>query len=83
VGNSKVVGGIIVGVAIIAIIAAYSLNQEQPGVSNEIPSQTIPDSSVAISDSVVLTKNNSDYEIDEDGNKKYTISAGDAPIVPP
>jgi len=83
VGNSKVVGGIIVGVAIIAIIAAYSLNQEQPGVSNEIPSETIPDSSVAISDSATLTQNNQDYEVDEEGNKKYVISAGDAPTVPP
>ena len=80
-GNSKVVGGIIVGVAIIAIIAAYSLNQEQPGVSNEIPSETIPDSSVAISDSATLTQNNQDYEVDEEGNKKYIISASDSPTL--
>ena len=82
-GNSKVVGGIVVGIAIIAIIAVYSLNQEQPGVSNEIPSEIIQDSSVAISDSVTLTQNNPDYEVDEDGNKKYNISVGDAPVVPP
>ena len=82
-GNSKVVGGIVVGIAIIAIIAVYSLNQEQPGVSNEIPSETIQDSSVAISDSVTLTQNNPDYEVDEDGNKKYFISVSDDPVVAP
>ena len=82
-GNSKVVGGIIVGVAIIAIIAAYSLNQEQPGVSNEIPSETTQNSSVAISDSATLTQNNQDYEVDEEGSKKYIITAGDAPVVAP
>ena len=82
-GNSKVVGGIIVGVAIIAIIAVYSLNQEQPGVSNEIPSETTPNSSVAISDSATLTQNNQDYEVDEEGSKKYIITAGDAPVVAP
>jgi len=83
VGNSKVAGGIVVGIAIIAIIAVYSLNQEQPGVSNDIPSETVQDSSVGISDSVTLTQNNPDYEIDEDGNKKYSISVGDVPVVAP
>ena len=80
-GNSKVVGGIIVGVAIIAIIAAYTLNQDQPSVSNEIPLDTAQDSSVAVSDSATLDQNNEDYEINEDGTKRYTISVGDNPSV--
>lgn len=80
-GNSKAVGGIVVGIAIIVIIAVYALNQDQSGVSNEIPSEITQDSSVAISDSATLTNDNSNFIIDEDGNKKYVISAGDAPII--
>ena len=76
-GNSKAVGGIAIGIAIVAIIAVYALNQDQSGVSNEIEQ----DSTVDISDSATTTENNPDYEIDEEGNKKYTISAKDAPII--
>jgi len=73
-GNSKAIGGIAIGIAIVAIIAVYALNQDQSGVSNEIEQ----DSTVDISDSVTLTENNPDYEVDEEGKKKYSISAEDS-----
>jgi len=81
VGNSKAVGGIVVGIAIIAIIVVYAFNQEQENVSSEISVEPIQDSSVAISDSVTLTQNNPNYEIDEEGNKKYVISIIDVPVL--
>ena len=77
--NSKAVGGIVVGIAIIAIVALYAFNQEQENVSNEILVEPEEGGSVAISDSVTLTQNNPNYEIDEEGNKKYVISVIDVP----
>ncbi len=82
-GNSKVIGGIVVSIAVIAIIAMYTINQDQPGVSNGTQNENTQDSSVVISDSATVTKNNSDYEVDEEGNKKYIITASDAPIILP
>ena len=78
-GNSKAVGGIVVGIAIIAIVALYAFNQEQENVSSEISVEPEEGGSVAISDSVTLTQNNPNYEIDEEGNKKYDISVIDVP----
>ena len=78
--NSKVIGGIVIGIIII-IVAAYTLNQDQPSISNETPSEIAQDSSVAVSDSATLDQNNEDYEINEDGTKRYTISVGDNPSV--
>ncbi len=80
-GNSKAVGGIVVGIAIIAIIAVYALNQDQADESNEISIEPTHDSTVSISDSVTLTKNNPNYEVDEEGNKQYVISVGDSPTL--
>ena len=79
--NSKTLGGIIIGILIIAIIAIYALNQDQTEVLDDISIEPIQESSVSISDSVTLTKNNPDYEIDEEGNKKYIISAKDSPTI--
>ena len=76
--NSKVIGGIVIGI-IIVIVAAYALNQDQSSISNETPSEIVQDSSVAISDSAALNQNNQDFEINEDGTKRYTISVGDNP----
>ena len=76
--NSKVIGGIVIGI-IIVIVAAYALNQDQSSISNETPSEIVQDSSVAISDSAALDQNNQDFEINEDGTKRYTISVGDNP----
>ena len=76
--NSKAIGGIVIGI-IIVIVAVYALNQDQPSISNETPSEIVQDSSVAISDSAALNQNNQDFEIDEDGTKRYTISVGDNP----
>ena len=80
-GNSKAVGGIVVGIAIVAIIAVYASNQDQADESNEISMEIAQDSSVAISDSATLTKNNPNYEVDEEGNKKYVISVSDSPTI--
>ena len=79
--NSKTLGGIIIGILIIAIIAIYALNQDQTEVLDDISIEPIQESSVSISDSVTLTKNNPDYEVDEEGNKKYIISAKDSPTI--
>lgn len=79
--KSKAVGGIVVGIVIIAIVAVYAFNQEQANVSNEISVEPIQDSSVAISDSVILTQNNPNYETDEEGNKRYVISIIDVPAL--
>ena len=78
--NSKAVGGVVIGI-IIVIVAAYTLNQEQSSVSNEIPIEPTQDSSVP--DSATLTQNNQNYEIDEEGNKRYVISVSDSPVVTP
>jgi len=45
------------------------------------PESPIQDSSVAISDSVTLTQNNPNYEVDEEGNKRYVISVIDVPAL--
>ena len=79
--NSKTLGGITIGIVIIAIIAIYALNQDQTEVLDDISIVPTQESSVSISDSVTLTKNNPDYEIDEEGNKKYIISAKDSPTI--
>jgi len=80
VGNSKAVGGIVVGIAIVAIIAVYALNQDQADESNEISLEPAQDSA-SISDSATLTENNPNYEVDEEGNKQYVISSGDEPTL--
>ena len=79
--NSKTLGGITIGIVIIAIIAIYALNQDQTEILDDISIESTQESSVSISDSVTLTKNNPDYEIDEEGNKKYIISAKDSPTI--
>ena len=79
--NSKTLGGIIIGILIIAIITIYALNQDQTEVLDDISIEPIQESSVSISDSVTLTKNNPDYEVDKEGNKKYIISAKDSPTI--
>jgi len=79
--NSKAIGGIIV--VIVAIIAVYVFSQDQEDISDEISIEPIQDSSVSISDSATITKNNPNYEIDEEGNKKYFISVSDDPVVAP
>ena len=79
--NSKTLGGITIGIAIIAIIAIYALNQDQTEILDDISIEPTQESSLSISDSVTLTKNNPDYVIDEEGNKKYIISAKDSPTI--
>ena len=79
--NSKTLGGITIGIAIIAIIVIYALNQDQTEILDDISIEPTQESSLSISDSVTLTKNNPDYVIDEEGNKKYIISAKDSPTI--
>ena len=79
--NSKAVGGVAIGIVIVVVIAVYAFTQDQINVSNEISMETAQDSSVSISDSATLTKNNSDYTVDEEGNKRYTIIASDSPLL--
>ena len=74
--KSKAIGVIVV---IVIIIAVYALSQGQEDVSNEESIESVQDSSV--SDSVTLTQNNPDYEVDEEGNKRYTITVGDSPVL--
>jgi len=76
--NSKAIGVIVI---IVTIIAVYALSQDQEDVSNEKSIESAQDSSVSISDSVTLTQNNPDYEVDEEGNKRYSITASDSPTL--
>ena len=81
-GNSKAVGGIVVGIAIVAIIAVYALNQDQADESNEKSIEPTPDSA-SISDLATLTENNPNYTVDEEGNKKYVLTVTDTPSIKP
>ena len=76
--KSKAIGVIVI---IVTIIAVYALSQGQEDVSNEESVESVQDSSVSISDSVTLSQNNPDYEVDEEGNKRYTITVGDSPVL--
>ena len=71
--NSKAIGGIIVVVVIAIVAAAFAMN-EPDNMINE----------TEISDSATLNKEtvesgNPDYIIDENGIKRYVISAIDSP----
>lgn len=78
--NSKVIGGIIIAVSIIGIIYAISTSDGAPKTP-----YTESDTVVAIGDSATLEKNtidsdnNQNFTIDEDGVKRYTVSAVDTP----
>lgn len=79
--NFKVIGGIIASIAIIAIIAVTlsDSNQDTP-IPDTI--QADQQNTVSISDSAAVIKtpaNNTNYIIDENGNKKYFISVKDTP----
>ena len=79
--NSKAIGGIVGGIVIIGIIIALSNSNDDAETSN-LPEN---DSAIAISDSATVEKNivdaenNPNYSVDEDGVKRYTISAIDTP----
>lgn len=80
--NSKTIGGIIVGITIIGIIIVFASNSDQ---------DTMPDTPITqqpntttISDSATVVKNltnNTNYIIDENGNKQYVITASDSPTL--
>ncbi len=72
--NFKVIGPIIVG--IIIVIAIIALSNQGDIMDSDTSEQS---NEIEVSDSASLTTNNPDYTIDEDGKKKYVISAGDSP----
>ena len=71
--NSKVIGGIIVGIAIVGIIIAFTSNSNQDITPNTIqPIQQ--QSTIDISDSATILKN-------ENTTKNYFINASDSPMI--
>jgi len=71
--NSKAIGGIIVGIAIIGIIIAFASNSNQDIIPDSIqPIQQ--QNTVDISDSASVLKN-------ENTTKNYVINASDSPMV--
>lgn len=83
--NSKTIGGI-VAVVVIAIIAVAFAMSESDNIADNIEiSDVLNDSATEINDSATLNKttvepdNNLDYFIDENGIKRYVISATDSP----
>lgn len=74
--NSKTIA-IIVGISIV-IIASISIGiqSEEITIKNSSPS-----TEVDVSDLAVVEKNDQNYIIDEQGNKKYVISVGDSPML--
>ena len=71
--NSKVIGGIIVGIAIVGIIIAFTSNSNQDITPNTIqPIQQ--QSTIDISDSAIILKN-------ENTTKNYFINASDFPMI--
>ena len=71
--NSKAIGGIIIGVAIIGIIIAFTSNSNQdimPDTIQPIQQQ----GTVEISDSATVSKN-------ENTPKNYVINASDTPMI--
>ena len=80
--NRKVVGGIGVIVALIMIGTMYITNN----TNDDLISDSMDDSAIEVSDFSTVEKNvvqietnNPNYYIDENGNKRYTISAIDSP----
>ncbi len=72
--NSKVISAII-GVIVIAIISVAIGTQSEDAVNSSSSVET------SVTDLAVVEKNNPNYVLDEDGNKKYQISVGDSPIL--
>ncbi|TAK27690.1 MAG: hypothetical protein EPO37_00740 [Nitrosarchaeum sp.] len=79
--NSKTIGGIIVGITIIVIVIVFASNSDQDIPDTPIIQQP---NTTTISDSATVIKNptnNTNYIIDENGNKQYVITASDSPTL--
>ena len=79
--NSKAIGGIIVGIALIAIITVFVSNSNQDTTPDTVQTNQ-QENTINISDSATVIKtptNNTNYIIDENGNRQYIISAVDTP----
>jgi len=85
VANSKAIGGIVVIVVIAIVAAAFAMTETDNITDNTEISDVLNDSDTEISDFATLNKNtvepdnNLDYFIDENGIKRYVISAIDSP----
>ena len=83
--NSKAIGGIVAVVVIAIVVAVFAMSETDNMTDNIEISDVLNDSNIAISDSATLNKdtvesdNNLDYFIDENGIKRYVISATDSP----
>ena len=81
--NSKAIGGIVI-VVVVAIVA-FAMSETDNMTDNIEISDVLNDSATEINDSATLNKttvepdNNLDYFIDENGIKRYVISATDSP----
>ena len=83
--NSKVIGGIIIAIVIIIAVAAFAMSGSET-VTSDVE-DTTNDLATTISDSAIISKNivedenNPDYYVDEEGVKRYIISAIDIPTL--
>jgi len=79
--NSKAIGGIITGVTLIVIIIVFVSNSNQDTTPDTVQTNQ-QENAINISDSAAVIKtptNNTNYIIDENGNRQYIISAVDTP----
>ena len=79
--NSKAIGGIITGVTLIVIIIVFVSNSNQDTTPDTVQTNQ-QENAINISDSATVIKtptNNTNYIIDENGNRQYIISAVDTP----
>jgi len=80
--NRKVVGGIGVIVAIAIMGSMYITNSTSDVLISDSTNNSgteVSDFSIVEKNVVQIETNNSDYFIDENGNKRYAISAVDSP----
>jgi len=80
--NSKIIGGIGVVVAIAIVGTMYSMNDSSDNLISDSTNNSgteVSDFSIVEKNVVQIETNNSDYFIDENGNKRYAISAVDSP----
>lgn len=74
--QGRIVGGAIVAVVVIGIIAAIAYDFPEADESQfEMPIEE----TVAISDSIELNETEAEFVVDEEGKKTYIIDVGDAP----
>lgn len=80
-GKVAVISGIsiVVAAGIILSIWASSQSQNENNQKDESLNLSLPDESLAITDSAIVNKSETPYIIDEEGRKTYIINVGDSP----